>query len=631
MTKKKTRSGRVPDLRRRAKTLRQTRQGKRAMVKDKPILILLAEDDPAHAEAIRLAFRGADPRIVIQTAGTLGEYRRSAADHPPDIAILDLSLRDGRAMEVLKRPPEAGPFPILIMTSFGNERTAVEAMKAGAIDYIVKSPEAFADMPRAVERALREWNLRQGRKRAEISLRQSLDQIDLLLNVSSYILYRCEAFGDFDATYISGNIEHILGYKPDDFLRKGFWASKIHPEDAPRVFSELHQLFERGSQKHEYRFQHRDGSWRWIYDELKLTRDEQGNPKDIFGGMADISERKRAGEALRLKNIVFEASIAASAIADTKGVVTEANSAFLNLWGYPGKKEIIGRPVSDFLLNKDEAAAYLAAINATGKWEGEYTAKRKDGTTFIAHGQATAIHDEGGKMIGYHTAVLDISERKRAEEAVQAALREKEVLLKEIHHRVKNNMQVISSLFNLQAAHIKDEEARRILKDGQTRIRSMGLVHEKLYQSRDLSKIDFSDYMRSLLVHLFHAYSIDVNQIRLETELEDVRLDINAAVPCGLLVNELISNALKHAFPEGRKGVVKIGLRRREDGAVELRVADNGVGFPEKLDFRRTESLGLQIANLLIGQLEGTIKIERKRGTAVVIAFQESGLKPKTA
>ncbi|MBS3917807.1 MAG: PAS domain S-box protein [Deltaproteobacteria bacterium] len=137
------------------------------------------------------------------------------------------------------------------------------------------------------------------RKRAEILLRQSLDQIDLLLNASSYILYRSEVFGDFDATYISSNTEPILGYKPDDFLQKGFWASKIHPEDAPRIFTELNQLFEHGFYKHEYRFQHKNGSWRWMFDELRLNRDEQGNPKDILGSMVDITERKRVEGVLR--------------------------------------------------------------------------------------------------------------------------------------------------------------------------------------------------------------------------------------------------------------------------------------------------------------------------------------------
>jgi two-component sensor histidine kinase/CheY-like chemotaxis protein len=217
-----------------------------------------------------------------------------------------------------------------------------------------------------------------------------------------------------------------------------------------------------------------------------------------------------------------------------------------------------------------------------------------------------------------------MEDQKRAEEAVQASLREKEILLREIHHRVKNNMQVISSLLNMQAGHIKDENARRMLKEGQLRIRSMALVHEKLYQSRDLAKIDFAAYLRSLSAHLFQFFAVDADRIRLETDLEDVSLDIISAVPCGLVINELLTNALKYAFPGDRKGVVRVELHRGEDGTFELRVADDGAGFPEAVDFRRTDSLGLQIVNLLVGQLEGTIELDRTNGTAFTLFFRES-------
>lgn len=214
--------------------------------------------------------------------------------------------------------------------------------------------------------------------------------------------------------------------------------------------------------------------------------------------------------------------------------------------------------------------------------------------------------------------------------AVQASLREKETLLREIHHRVKNNMQVIFSLLSLQAGHIADEEARRMLKESQLRIRSMALIHEKLYQARDLSKIDFAACLQSLAACLFQFIKVDADQIRLESELEDVRLDINTAVPCGLLVNELVSNALKHAFPGGRKGTVRIGLRRETDGTLKLRVADDGVGFPKALDFRHTESFGLQIVALLIEQIERTIALEGNDGTAFAVAFREQAYKPRT-
>ena len=605
------------------------------MVKDKPILILLAEDEPAHAEAIRLAFRGADPRIVVQTAGTLGEYRRSAADHPPDIAILDLSLPDGRAVEVLNWPPEAGPFPILIMTSFGNERTAVEAMKAGALDYIVKSPAAFAAMPRAVDRALREWNLLQERKRAEEELRRSEIRLKGILEATADGILAV----DHQGKVISVNrrfaemwrIPPKLVERGDDDALLAYVFDQLADPEA--FMAKVRELY--GSDKEETSvILFKDDR---VFERFSSPLILKSSIVGRIWSFRDITGRKRAEDALRQTEENFRRSLDDSPlgvrIVNAEGETLYANRAILDIYGYDSIEELRATPLGDrytpesydeFQLRKEKRRQ-----GEDGPSEYQISIVKKNGEIRRVQVFRKEVFWNGTRR--FQTLYHDITEQKRAEEAVQAALREKEVLLREIHHRVKNNMQVISSLFNLQAGHIKDEEARRILKEGQTRIRSMGLIHEKLYQSRDLSKIDFSAYIRSLLVHLFHAYRIDANQVRLETELEDVHLDINAAVPCGLLVNELISNALKHAFPEGRKGAVKIGLRRRDDGAVELRVADNGVGFPEKLDFRRTESLGLQIVNLLIGQLDGTIELERKRGTAIVIAFQESGRKPKTA
>ena len=168
-----------------------------------------------------------------------------------------------------------------------------------------------------------------------------------------------------------------------------------------------------------------------------------------------------------------------------------------------------------------------------------------------------------------------------------------------------------------------------MIKEGQTRIRAMSLVHEKLYQSHDLSKIDLAVYIRSLALHLFHMYSIDSTRVRLETDLSEMFLDINSAVPCGLILNELISNSLKHAFPEGRKGTIRIEGRRGSDGTITLRVADDGIGFPKDLDFRQAEGLGLQIANLLVGQLDAAIDLDRTKGTVFTLTFRETIYQPR--
>lgn len=228
-----------------------------------------------------------------------------------------------------------------------------------------------------------------------------------------------------------------------------------------------------------------------------------------------------------------------------------------------------------------------------------------------------------GQMKGVIEYVHDITEKKQAQEAAEASLREKEVLLREIHHRVKNNMQVISSLLNLQARHIKDAQILEMFQESQRRIRSMALVHERLYQSTDLSLIEFAEYLRTLVVHLFHTYKVNSSLIRLTTDTEEVRLNINTAIPCGLIVNELVSNALKHAFPGGRAGEVEISLHRHGGDGYVLRVRDDGVGFPEALDFRRTNTLGMQIVVTLADQIEGKVELLRDKGTEFQIYFKE--------
>lgn len=224
-----------------------------------------------------------------------------------------------------------------------------------------------------------------------------------------------------------------------------------------------------------------------------------------------------------------------------------------------------------------------------------------------------------GRKVRFEMAI-DVTERNRAMAQLTASLKEKEVLLKEIHHRVKNNMQVISSMLRLQASYIDDPHAHELFLECQNRVKSMALIHEKLYQSQDLARIDFADYLRNLMNHLFRSYS-GRSDISLNIEVSDVRLGVDTGIPCGLIVNELVSNALKHAFPDGRSGQITVSLQRT-NGTYVLSVKDDGVGFPKDVDFRNTPSLGLQLVNTLTTQLEGEVElISNGQGTEFRITF----------
>ncbi len=215
----------------------------------------------------------------------------------------------------------------------------------------------------------------------------------------------------------------------------------------------------------------------------------------------------------------------------------------------------------------------------------------------------------------------EAEERQAAMQRLSSSLNEKEVLLREIHHRVKNNLQVISSMFNLQVGRLRDPQMVEVLRESQNRLRSMGLIHEKLYRSEDLSQVDFSGYIESLASFLFQVYRFDPNQVRLHLDVEEINLPIDTAVPCGLLLNELIANALKHAFPAGRRGNLYVDLKRLPEENILLRVADDGIGLPMTADLSAGPSLGMTLVRALAEQLDGELEVNREAGVEFRLVF----------
>jgi two-component sensor histidine kinase len=245
------------------------------------------------------------------------------------------------------------------------------------------------------------------------------------------------------------------------------------------------------------------------------------------------------------------------------------------------------------------------------------------GGVFISSSRNEVSEEELRMLESFANAASNAIFNAKLHEQIKASLREKDVMLKEIHHRVKNNIQIISSLIKLQSRNIKDEQAQEIFKSTQSRVRSMALIHEKLYRSKDLAQIDLAEYVQSLTAYLSNFYRSKTNFIKYHTSIKDVSLDINTAIPCGLIINELISNSLKYAFPNGKKGEIKISVQPLNKKELEMIVSDNGVGLPKKIDFRSTETLGLHLVTILAeDQLRGKIKLDRTKGTRFQIRFE---------
>jgi PAS domain S-box-containing protein len=264
----------------------------------------------------------------------------------------------------------------------------------------------------------------------------------------------------------------------------------------------------------------------------------------------------------------------------------------------------------------------LLALEKGGPFEIEEFVPHDDGLHVYISVKFPLFTTEG-KPYAVCGIATDITERKRAEEKIEASLKEKEILLREIHHRVKNNMQIISSLLELTSETTKDKKYMDMFRESQNRIDSMSLIHEKLYRSRDLAKIELNEYIRDLANALFQSRGVKTGTIVLNLNIENVQLGINHAIPFGLIINELITNSLKYAFPGDRKGEIKVSLHLMDENTIELIVSDNGVGIPYDVDFRKTGSLGLRLVTILVeNQLKGNIDMDRSKGTEFNIKFQ---------
>ena len=305
------------------------------------------------------------------------------------------------------------------------------------------------------------------------------------------------------------------------------------------------------------------------------------------------------------------------------GTITSWNRSAERIFGYSAE-EILGKSVSLLVPENREEELRLVLErlrNGEGVQHFETIRLRKDGRELDVSITVSPLRGPGARILGAATILRDISEQKRTQKQLQASLSEKELLLQEVHHRVKNNLAVVSSLFYLQSTYTQDERLVKVFQDSQRRVRSMALVHETLYGSKNLGEIDFGAYARALAEELLAVYALDGNRVQMHTDVQAINMPIDLAVPCGLILNELISNTLKHAFPNGGTGTVAVTVQLKGDQC-QLIVTDDGVGVPRDLNVDTQGSLGLRLIRSLVRQIRGTFElVPQQSGTTARLTF----------
>jgi PAS domain S-box-containing protein len=463
-------------------------------------------------------------------------------------------------------------------------------------------------------------------KEIEETLKESKAMYRILIETSPDAVTVTDLKGNI--TYVSRQTLLLHRYGSANQLIGKSAFTFICPEDHEKAFKNLKKTLKEGTVKNvEFTLLKKDGS-RFIGElNASLIKNAGGKPKALIGITRDITERKRAENILsesekKFRSLVENANDAIYII--TPEGFQYVNPAFERLTGYLSVEicekafdfwSIIHRDDVDMIKKREEARR--AGEDVPSRYEFRIVAK--DGRIKIVEPATVNIGEKGeAKVMGI---LRDVTDRRLIQEKMKTSLREKEVLLREIHHRVKNNMQIISSLLRLQSRTVEDEKVVEKFQESQNRIRSMALIHEKLYQTEDLTRINFAQYVRSLTVHLFHTYKVNPNMIKMITEVKDVYLDISMAIPCGLVLNELVSNSLKHAFPDQKKGEIRVKFSKKGQEKNRLIISDNGTGLPPEVNFHEPDTLGLQLVNDLVKQIDGKIKLGKAPGTTVHITF----------
>ncbi|WOJ91343.1 PAS domain S-box protein [Methylocapsa polymorpha] len=470
-------------------------------------------------------------------------------------------------------------------------------------------------------------------KNAEEALRRSQERFQRVVESTPNAIVMIDRTGRIEM--VNTQAEWIFGYPRAELL--GQPVEMLMPERFRAHHPGLRTLFFGDPQSR------RMGVGRDLYGlrkdgsefpvEIGLNPIETEDGAMVLSAIVDITDRKQKEDTLRRSQERFQRAVesAPNAIVmiNRTGRIEMVNAGAESIFGY-SRAELLGQPVEMLMPQRFRAqhpglrTSFFADPKARPMGAGrDLYGLKKDRSEFPVEIGLNPIETEDGPMI--LSAIVDITDRKQKEDRIQAALAEKDLLLGEIHHRVKNNLQIVQSLLSLQAAKIEDQSLIEMLRECQNRIHSMGLVHQTLYQSKDFAKVDFGIFLDSLVPALLNSYGVDPARIALSIDAVQALLPIDTAIPCGLIINELITNSIRHAFPQGRRGNIAVELTKDAEGKMALCVTDDGVGIPAGVDLTRATTLGLQLVNVLTDQLGGNCSVHKAHPTRFVLQFAAKG------
>jgi len=473
----------------------------------------------------------------------------------------------------------------------------------------------------------------QGLQEEEEGIRWEMEMAKKYLDIAGVIIVALNKKGE--VTLINGRGCEILGCREKDVVGRKWFEHFLPPhsrESVREVFDRL--VSGRGEPvvHHDNPVMTRDKGERVIAWHNMVLRSSSGEVIGVLSSGEDITERKRAEEALReseerYKTLVQTSPDAVTAT-DLNGKITFVSPQTLDLHGYADPEELLGRNAFDLIDPEDRAKAILnmkKTLKEGSVKNVEFRLLKKDGSSFIGEMNSAVVREEDGTPRMFIATTRDVSQRKEVEEELRASIRDKELLLQEIHHRVKNNLQVISSLLDLSGLRLGDRRARGLIADARSKIQTMAFIHSQLYRSARFDEIDMGEHVRRLVGYLLSVYAKG-KDIQVDIRVPELILPITQAIPCALVLNELISNAFKHGFREQKEGNLEIAIKVTGGDRVVLRVRNDGRGMGPEVDIHRTETLGLKLVrNLVLKQLKGRIKVRRKQYTEFTVEFRKAG------